>query len=248
MAARSGSTAAKPKKPKKPKKDRFGQYRQVITLARRERPRIGWEMAGIVVGFILLGALIGWAFGHPIYGGFLTLMIGVLLATLHLSRTAERAAYSSIQGQPGAGGALLQSLKRGWAIELEPVAVEGGRSVNMQDAALVYRAVGRPGVVLVGEGPRGRATRLLSAESKRTARLVPNVPVHVFRLGLDDGEDAVEHKNLLKRMKKLDKALTKHELGEVDRRLHALGRVKAPIPAGVDPTKTRQMGKGQRRR
>ena len=82
---------------------------------------------------------------------------------------------------------------------------------------------------------------------KRTARLVPNVPVHTFRLGTDDGADAVPAKRLLSDMKKLKKSLTKHEVTEVNRRLHALGRIKAPIPAGIDPQRMRSMGKGQRR-
>ncbi|MBO3129543.1 DUF4191 domain-containing protein [Dermatophilus congolensis] len=231
----------------KPKKKRFSQLKQVFELASRERPRILWEMIGIIVGMALLGAVIGGSFGHPIYGGFLAVLLGVLAAMWLLSKTAERAAYASLEGQPGAGGALLQSV-RGWAVEQEPVAIEGGRNPSMHDAALVYRAVGRPGVVLVAEGPRGRATRLLANESKKTARLVPNVPVHTFRLGHDEGEDATRPTMLTKQMRKLPKNLTKHEVGEVDRRLHALGRVKAPIPAGIDPTKARQMGKGQRRR
>ena len=239
--------ADKPAKTRKPKKDRFGQYKQIFALAKREQPRIALYMALIVLAAVAVGAVIGGTFGHPIYGGFLALSVGLLLAVLLLSKTAEKAAYASIEGQPGAGGALLQNLKRGWAIELEPVAVEGGRSMNMTDSALVYRAVGRPGVALIGEGPRGRATRLLAAEVKRTARLVPNVPIHTFRLGSDDGADAVPAKRLLSQMKKLKKSLTKHEVTEVNRRLHALGRVKAPIPAGIDPSRMRSMGKGQRR-
>lgn len=249
MATRADKTGqAKAPKAKKPRKERFAQFKQVFALAKKERPRIVLEMAAIIVAVTALGALIGAYFGHPIYGGFLAVMFGVLLATLLLSKTAERAAYASIEGQPGAGGALLQSLKRGWAIEQEPVAVEGGRNINMIDSAMIYRAVGRPGVVLVAEGPRGRATRLLAAEIKRTSRLVPNVPIHTYRLGTDNGDDAVPHKDLTRRMGKLKKQLTKHEVTEVNRRLHALSRLKAPIPAGIDPAKVRQMSRGQRRR
>lgn len=239
---------AKPRKEKKPRKERFVQFKQVFGLAKQERPRIVAEAVAIVVVVTVIGVLVGAYFGHPVYGGFLTVMIGVLLATVLVTRTAESAAYSAVEGQPGAGGALLQSLKRGWSYSEEPIAMEGGRSLNMTDSALVYRAVGRPGVVLVAEGPRGRAARLLAAEAKRTARLVPNVPIHTYRLGTDDGDDVTPYKALTKRMGKLKKTLTKHEVTEVDRRLHALSRLKAPIPAGIDPTKIRQMSRGQRRR
>lgn len=243
-ALRKAGTKAKVKKPKK---DRLGQFKQIYGLAKSEQPRIGLYMALVIIAVVGVGAVLGGIFGHPFYGGFVALSAGVLLATVMLTRAAEKAAYASIEGQPGAGGALLQNLKKGWAIEQEPVAVEGGRALNMTDSALIYRAVGRPGVALIAEGPRGRATRLLAAEVKRTARLVPNVPIHTFRLGNDDGADAVPTKRLLAEMKKLKNSLTKHEVTEINRRLHALGRVKAPIPAGIDPQRMRSMGKGQRR-
>ena len=61
----------------------------------------------------------------------------------------------------------------------------------MQSAALVYRAVGRPGVVLIAEGPSGRAQKLLAAERKKVERVASGVPVSVVRVGEGGGEDEV---------------------------------------------------------
>ena len=70
------------------------------------------------------------------------LMLGVLLLLIVLGRKAERAAYSQIEGQPGAVGAVMKSgLRRSWRAAEMPVAVQG------RSQAAVYRAVGKGGVV-----------------------------------------------------------------------------------------------------
>lgn len=235
-----GSASAKPPKEKK---QRFAQLRQVFTLAHRADRLIGWKMAGAILGIVLVGVLIGAAFGHPVYGGFLALPLGALAAMFLLSRVAEKAAYGAIEGRPGAGGAVLQGLRRGWAYEQEPVAVDGGRGANLEHASMVYRAVGRPGVVLIGEGPTGRTNKLLAAERKRVGRLVPNVPVTTYRLGTGEGENVVAAREVIGRMKKLKKQLTNHEVTAVNRRLHALARVAPPVPKGMDPQRMRSGGR-----
>lgn len=233
------SAAEKPRE----KKQRFAQIRQVFGLARIVDPRIGWKLAAIIVAVVAVAALIGGFFGHPIYGGFIGLPFGFLAATILLSRTAERAAYSQIEGRPGAGGAVLRGLRRGWAYEQEPVAVDGGRSPNLEHSAMVYRAVGRPGVVLIGEGPTGRANKLLAAERKKVTRLVPNVPVTTYRLGTGEGENVVATRDVIGRMRKLKKTLTNAEVSAVNKRLHALARASMPIPKGMDPQRMRSGGR-----
>ena len=238
----SAATAVKPKK-----KQRLAQLRQVYRLASRDDPRIWLWMTLVALGIVLLGFAVGAALGHPYYGAFVALPFGLLAAMFLLSRRAERAAFGAIDGQPGAGGAALQGLRRGWSYPQEPVAVDGGRGTNLQDAAMVYRAVGRPGVVLIGEGPGGRATRLLIAEKKKVLRLLPNVPVTTYRIGTGGGDDVVTTRDLVKRMQKMKNVLTKQEVGAVDKRLRALGRIKPPVPAGMDPQRMRGAGRNQRR-
>ncbi len=232
---------------KKPRGQRLQQLRQVYQLARRDDPRLPLWLSLAVVGALVLGYLIGLAFGHPVYVMFIALPLGLLLATVIMSRKAERAAYGALDGQPGAGGAALQGLRRGWSYQQEPVAIEGGKTSNLAGAAMVYRAVGRPGVVLIGEGPAGRAAKLLATEERKVGRLVPNVPVHAYRLGTGGGEGVLTSRELIKTMGKLKKTLTKEEVSAVDKRLRALGRAKPPVPQGMDPQRMRSMGRGQRR-
>jgi hypothetical protein len=163
-------------------------------------------------------------------------MGGVLAMLIILGRRAEKAAYSQIEGQPGAVGAVLRSsLKRGWVGSEMPVAVNG----KTQDA--VYRAVGRGGVVLISEGPKTRTARMVDEERRKVARVGGNVTVTVISVGPDT--DAVPLHKLARRLTRLKSTLTKAEVVAVNNRLTSIA-TKMPIPKGVDPMKARpQRGK-----
>ncbi|MFN0282365.1 MAG: DUF4191 domain-containing protein [Kineosporiaceae bacterium] len=238
--ARRGLLRRRPKDGVPKKQGRLSQLRDVFRMTRRSDRALPWWMLLGFTGPVVLGYLVGLAIGHPWYLLVLAVPTGVLAATFILARRAERAAYAQIAGQPGATGAALSSLRRGWNVDQEPVAVDA----RTQD--LVFRAVGRPGVVLVTEGPLPRVNRLAEAERKKTARLLPNVPVHVMHAG--DGSDQVPLQKLSGKLGRMRPSLTKTEVSEVSRRLRALGGVRPPIPKGVDPTRVRPDRKAMRGR
>ena len=94
------STAAAPKKP-----GRIAQARTVFQQSKQLDPKIGWWM---LLAFVLTLAVafgIGYAVGWPVYAVILGLPLAALAATLVMSRRAERAAYTRLEGQPGAVGA-----------------------------------------------------------------------------------------------------------------------------------------------
>jgi hypothetical protein len=224
-----------------PKKD--GRLKQLLAVYRMTRgadPALPWWMLLGFAGPIVVGLAIGIAVDHPWYVLVLSVPLGFLAATFILARRAEKAAYAQISGQPGATGAALTSLRRGWTVEQEPVAFDQ----RTQD--LVFRAVGRPGVVLVTEGPLPRVARLADNERKRTARLLPHVPVHVVHAG--DGAEQVPLPKLTGKLTRLKPSLSKDEAAEVSRRLRALGGVRPPIPKGIDPTRLRPDRKAMRGR
>jgi hypothetical protein len=174
-----------------------------------------------------------------ITGLIIGIPLGFLAATFILSRRAERAAFAQIENQPGASGAVLGTLKRGWITEDQPVAV----NPRTQDA--VFRAIGRPGVVLVSEGPTHRVRPLVEAERKRLARILPNVAVHWIQSGRGEGQVPISE--VAKKMNKLDKELTKLEVNAVSKRISSLGN-RLPIPKGIDPYKARPDRKAARGR
>jgi hypothetical protein len=239
----TGSTAASPKKP-----GRIAQVRQVFTAAKAVDPQIGWWMALVALGVLVLAAILGLVFHALVYALILGIPLALLAATIVLSRRAERAAYRQIEGQPGAVGAALRSIRRGWFIEEQPVAADAQRATDLTSAALVYRLVGRPGIVLVGEGPSGRAQKLLAAERRKVERVASGVPVTLLRIGDGDGENEVPIRKLSNRVQRLKPVLTKDEVTVVNKRLKSIGGVRPPLPKGIDPTKVRMDRKAMRGR
>jgi hypothetical protein len=245
-AQRAAKAAAKAEAKANKKPGRFAQIRQVYKAARGVDPAITWWMIGGAVVVIGLITGIGWSLGHWLYALVVSLPMGLLVAVVIMGRRAERAAYRRLEGQPGAAGAALSALRRGWYYDQEPIAAEATRPGDFVNAALVFRAIGRPGVVLVSEGPVARATRLVESERKRVNRVAPNVPVHLLRIG--DGEDEVPVRKLAKKISRMRPELTKPEVDAVNKRLKALGGVKMPVPKGMDPTKARPDRKAMRGR
>lgn len=214
------------------KQGRVAQVRAVFRMTRQQDPAVVWWMLLAVAAAMAIGFLVGVLVGHAIYVTVLGALVGIMLATIVLARRAERAAFAQLAGQPGASLAALQNVKRGWTIEEQPVAVDP----RSQD--LVFRAVGRPGVLLVTEGPLPRVNRLAEQERKRINRVLGGeVPVTVLHAG--DGEGQIGLRKLRGAVLKLRPKLTKSEVAEVSKRLRALGAVRPPIPKGVDPLRMR---------
>lgn len=239
--------SAKSNTPKKAK--RFAQIRQVFTAARSVDPMIGWWMALASLGTLVVMVGIGVLLDHWVYTLILGIPMAALAASTVLSIRAKRAAYKSIEGQPGASGAALSSLRKGWYFEQQPVAVEAARAGDMSSTAMVFRAIGRPGVVLVVEGPVARATRLVEAERKKVNRIAgPNVPVTLLRVGEGGGEGEVSVRKLASKVQRMKPVLTKQEVAAVNKRLKAMGGLRPPLPAGIDPNRVRMDRKSMRGR
>lgn len=223
------------------KQGRIAQLLAVFKMTRKSDPAVVWWMlltfVGTLVAVVGLGVLVSGRW-------WLFLIIGLPLAFLMslviMARRAERAAFDQIAGQPGASSAAMRGLRRGWNVEAEPVAVDP----RTQD--LVFRAVGRAGIVLVVEGPLPRSARLAEQEKKRLNRVLPNVPVHVIHVG--EGENQVPLRKVTRAMTRLKPTLTKTEVSEVAKRLRALGGMRMPIPKGVDPLRARPDRKATRGR
>lgn len=165
----------------------------------------------------------------------LGVMVGLLAGLAVMSRRAERAAYSQIQGQAGAVGAVLSSsLKRGWRTSEMPVAI----SPRSRDA--VYRTVGPAGIVLIAEGSRAKGQQMMEDERRKLQRAAPGVTIHTLYATNDEG--SIPLHRLTIEIKKLKRTLNRSEITVVNNRLQALGQA-LPIPKGIDPLRARPIRK-----
>lgn len=208
------------------KRGRIRQLFEAYRVTRTVDPAIGWILLGIVLGAVAIGVVLGLIVQPLWFWIVIGLMAGLLVAMIVFGRRAESAAYSRIEGQPGAATAALNTLPKGY-FTTPAVAVN-----RQQD--FVHRVLGPPGIVLVGEGTSaGRAGALVATEKKRTARFVPDLPITELVVG--DGEGEVPLRKLARRVRKLPRALRPAEVTDVRRRLDALTATPLPIPKGPLP-------------
>jgi hypothetical protein len=168
--------------------------------------------------------MIGAFLGRPGYAAFLTTPLAFLIAFIVFTRAATSAAYSTIEGQPGAAASVLMSIRKGWTID---TAVNVSRNQDM-----VHRAVGKAGIVLVGEGRDG-VKILLNDERKRMERVAPGVPVHTLVCGEIEGQISV--RKLQRQMKKFPKKLSTTQVRELRARIKSVGGMNIPLPKGPMP-------------
>lgn len=218
------TTPNKSKAPEVKKEPRLKAIRDAYNVTKEVKPWIGAALIGIFLVVWIIGIGLGAIWGHPIYAGFVGLPLAVLAALFFFTRMAGTAAYQSIEGQVGAAASVLMAIRKGWTTT---PAVAVNRNQDM-----IHRSVGRPGIVLVGEGGPGVRT-LLTEERKKTERFAPGVPISEIIVGDDEGQ--VKLPKLQKKLRKMKKKLSPAQLREVRNRLKAVGGLSMPIPKGPMP-------------
>ena len=215
---------AKAPKVKGEKQGQMQVLKDAFGLTRKHKPIALLWMALAFVVVLCLGIIIGSTLNHPVYFTILSLPLAVLVAFFIFTRQANSAAFISIQDQMGAGASVLMAIRKGFTTT---AAVSASRNQDM-----VHRSVGRPGIVLVGEGTSAVRT-LLQDEHRKMERFLPGVVITEVVVG--DGTGQVPLRKLQRHLKKLPKKLSKTQVREVRNRLKAVGGLSMPIPKGPMP-------------
>ena len=230
MAARSAAPEKRP--------GFISQIKSLYTFTRRSFGFLPWLLTGIFVVTTGLGIVVAFLiqpqWWNILLWGITGFLAGILASLMTMTRLSTRAMYDQIDGMPGAVGHVISTfLGRSWTASETPVGV----NPKTQDA--VYRAIGRGGVVVIGEGSQGRLQRLVSEERSKVNRVANGVPVHVFYIGHGTGEIPI--KDLAKTIKALPRKLDKATMVAVMKRVDSVSQSLAslPIPKGIDPTKVR---------
>jgi Domain of unknown function (DUF4191) len=203
---------------------RIKQLRMVAGIVHKRDPKslplVGLAGLGVAAVIIVVGLLLGLAYEFiP-----LALLGGVMTAMILFGRLATSAQYAMVEGQPGAAAAVLQTLRGGFTTT---PAIAANRNMDV-----VHRTVGKPGVILVGEGSPSRLPSLLAAEKKRIARIANQVPIYDFQVG--DAEGQIPIRQLNKKIMRLPRNIKGQAVAELNFRLNALPQQlqmpKGPIP------------------
>ncbi|MFL6128195.1 MAG: DUF4191 domain-containing protein [Mycobacteriales bacterium] len=235
--AGAGAGKGEAGKPKRVKGQRFEKWKQLVAAFKitrqRDRTLPLWLTLAFFGTFAVL-LLVFTLIGVPLYLSVPTAVLsGVLALMIVFGRRAQKAAFAQVEGQPGAAYWVLQNMRGDWR-------VAQGVQVNAQLDA-VHRVLGRPGVVLVGEGQPHRVRGLMAQEKKRVARIAGDTPIYDVLVGDRDGEVPIRRLNT--HLAKLPRNLSQAQVNAMEKRLAALGGTKAPpLPKGPMPTRARMAG------
>ncbi|MCW2509735.1 MAG: conserved rane protein of unknown function [Modestobacter sp.] len=242
-----GATAASGKKLKvgkdgQPKVSRLSKFKsqagmmtQAYKLTYKNDPKLPWVM---LIAFVVVAAvveLIGILLSSPFLFIPIAVLLGLLAALIIFGRRAQGTAYRQVEGQPGAASWVLEGMRGDWRVSS---GVAGNRELDA-----VHRVLGRPGIVLVGEGAPQRVRGLIAQEKRRIAKVVGDTPIYDVTVG--DGEGQVPLKKLSAHVMKLPRNLSAAEVNALGKRMSALGGARMPVPGGPLPG-GKQMSVSQR--
>lgn len=219
----------------------FSQIRSLFRFTREVYGWLPWAQIAILIAGVLVGLILGFLIGGGtvlslVLWGITGIMLGILGAMILMTKLSTTAMYEKIDGMPGATGHVIStSLGRRWQASDTPV------GINPKTQEAVYRVIGRGGIVIIGEGTRGRLTRLINDERQKSQRVAHGVPITVLYVGHGDAEDEVAIADLAKRIKKIPKSIDKATMATVIRRIESVSQslTSLPIPKGIDPTRVR---------
>jgi hypothetical protein len=204
-----------------------GRIRQILMVAglvRKANPRALPIVAAAGLGIVVIAVVVGLLTGLAAFIIPLGVLLGVLAAMILFGRFAQSAQYSAIEGQPGAAAAILQNMRGSWTTT---PAISANRNMDV-----VHRTVGKPGVILVGEGSPNRLPSLLAAEKKKVSRVALDVPIYDIQVGDEPGQIPI--RKLQRHIMKLPRNLKGPAVADLNSRLKALPQSlqmpKGPMP------------------
>ena len=215
---------------------RVAQVRAVWSLARKSDPKLALRVFLPALAVLAVLVVVGVLIGHVVYLSIFAVVAALLVGTSIFGRRATSSMYAQVEGQPGAAASVLQTLRGDWRVT--PAV---GMTRNMD---LVHRVVGRPGIVLVGEGSPAQLRQLIVDQKKKIGRVAPDTPIHDFVVGDDEGQ--VPLRKLQREVMKLPRVLKGGEIGAVEQRMRAIGGTAMPLPKGPMP-KTGRIPRGKMR-
>ena len=211
---------------------RLKQIGQVFAFtAKQDKWFVPLLVAAVLIPLALtvLVVLLGWGLVWIAIG----IMITLLSALIVLNLRSNSAMMNVAEGQPGAAAQIVENMRGDWRVR--PAA----SSTTQFD--MVHVVIGRPGVILLGEGQAQRVRSLIGQEKRRLSKVIGNAPLYDYLVGTGEGELSV--RKLRSTFMKLPRNLTGKDVNALDKRLSAL-MARPQMPKGAIP-KNMRPSKGQ---
>jgi uncharacterized protein DUF4191 len=214
--------------------DRLKQIGQVFAFtAKQDKWFVPLLAAAVLIPLALtvVAVLLGYGWVWIPVG----VMVTLLAALIVLNLRSNAAMMNVAEGQPGAAAQIVENMRGDWRVR--PAAT----STTQFD--MVHVVIGRPGVILLGEGQPQRVRSLIGQEKRRLSKVIGNAPIYDYMIGQGDGELSI--RKLRTTVMKLPRNLTGKDVNSLDKRLGAL-MARPQMPKGAIP-KSMRPSKGQSR-
>ena len=213
---------------KVPFRDRLKQIGTVFAFtAKRDKLFIPLVVVGVVVPLAAVAVLI-FVFG----AGWMWAPVGVMMALLAvmilLNLRSNKAMMAEAEGQPGASASIVETMRGDWRVT---PAIASTTQLDM-----VHLVIGRPGVILLGEGNPQRVRQLIGQEKRRLSKVIGTAELRDFTVGNGDGE--IPLAKLRVTLMKLPRTITGKDVNALDKRLKALS-ARPQLPKGAIPKNMR---------
>lgn len=199
--------------------------------AKRDKAFLPLVVTVVVVPLLAVG--IGIAIGLPWIWAPLGVLVALLGVVIVLNLRSQKAMMKEAEGQPGAAASIIENMRGDWRVS---PAIASTTQFDM-----VHLVIGRPGVILIGEGNVGRVRGLITQERRRLVKVIGNAELRDFIIGNEEGQlPLAKLRNTLIR---LPRTITGKDVNSLDTRLKALS-ARPQMPRGALP-KNMKPPKGQ---
>jgi hypothetical protein len=211
----------------------FGRFKQIGMVfsftAKRDKKFV--PLVAVAVLVPLAAGIILTVLGT----GALWLPIGVMVALIAtmiiLNLRSQKAMMTEAEGQPGAAASIVETMRGDWRVS---PAIASTTQFDM-----VHLVIGRPGVILLGEGNPNRVRGLIAQEKRRLVKVIGSADLRDYMIGNDEGQLPLA--KLRTTLMKLPRTITGKDVNALDKRLTALSArpqmPKGAIPKNMRPSK-----------
>jgi Domain of unknown function (DUF4191) len=208
----------------------FGRLKQIGMVfsftAKRDKKFV--PFVAVAAGVPIIAAVVAVILGASFIWLPVGIMAGLIGVMILLNLRSQKAMMAEAEGKPGAAASIIETMRGDWRVS---PAVASTTQFDM-----VHLVIGRPGVILVGEGNPSRVRGLIAQEKRRLVKVIGTADLRDFQIG--NGEGQVPLNKLRTTLMKLPRTITGKDVNALDKRLTALS-ARPQMPKGAVPKNMR---------
>jgi hypothetical protein len=208
----------------------FGRLKQIGMVfsftAKRDKKFV--PFVAVAAGVPIIAAVVLVILGAAFIWIPVGVMVGLIGVMILLNLRSQKAMMAEAEGQPGAAASIIETMRGDWRVS---PAIASTTQFDM-----VHLVIGRPGVILIGEGNPSRVRGLIAQEKRRLVKVIGTADLRDYQIGNNEGQ--IPLNKLRTTLMKLPRTITGKDVNALDKRLTALS-ARPQMPKGAIPKNMR---------